>query len=222
MNDSRKIIKAAEDYQNYGYSNLRMNLFEQSLNTIGKGRLIDLGAGHCSFSIKASQLGWETTALDIREERKPDLPPEIRFINADVSSSSWKPEDYDVVAILGLFYHLDQKSQHELLSRLMGKILILDTHTASNRGTGYFELTNQLGPLTKMGGEIGRVFAEAPGNNTDIRKQDRLLASYENEQSWWATRKSLLKTLNSFGWSKISEKKHKLSGAKRIFLTAEV
>jgi hypothetical protein len=88
-------------------------------------------------------------------------------------------------------------------------------------GNGLFELRNQVGSLVEQNGEKGRNFFESPGVSSEERKAQKLLASYENDESWWPTEKSLIATLRSFGWQEISIKSHNLKGAQRIFLTAK-
>jgi hypothetical protein len=216
-----KIKRAEKHYQTYGYSELRTNLFEESLLDFQTGRIIDLGAGHCSFSLKANSLGWEVTALDIRQNRKPSLPKAIKYISGDLNSDVWDSTNFDVICLLGVYYHLDQVSQHKLLNRIKGKNLILDTHVSTEMGNGLFELRNQVGSLVEQNGEKGRNFFESPGVSSEKRKAQELLASYENDESWWPTEKSLIATLRSFGWQEISIKSHNLKGAQRIFLTAK-
>jgi len=184
------------------YHLLRQAVFEQSLLFIEgmlgrKGTLLDLGAGHCGFSRIAHAMGWKATALDIRTARKPELPPEIAYIHADLNSAAWNVDDYDLVLCLGVYYHLDQTMQHALLRRCSGKPLIIDTHFANpaNIPNGY-----GLGNFHEKNGEAGADYREAPDLDDSTRKATSLLASFDNPTSWWPTKDSLLNTLNRHGW----------------------
>ncbi len=189
------------------YHALRQPIFEHALKfielTIGfKGRIIDLGAGHCNFTRMAHEMGWLATALDVRSERKPDLPPGVDFIEADLNSDDWDANLYDAISCLGVYYHLDQDMQHKLLARCQGKPLILDTHFANPKGvpTRYSYIRNE--PYEKNG-ETGVDYGEVTNLSDDERKRSSLLASYENKTSWWQTKDSLMNTLHDYGWKHI-------------------
>ena len=167
-----------------------------------KGSVIDLGAGHCIFTRDAHALGWQATALDVRIDRRPDLPDGVSYIHANVNSDDWDPSQYDVIACLGLYYHLDQEMQFNLLEKCRGKTMIIDTHFANEDNS---KTIGGLSDLTIMGEEQGAIFKEAPGSSVVERKETRLLASYENSTSWWPTRDSLKKTLHRFGFEHVWE-----------------
>lgn len=186
------------------YHKFRQVLFEHSLlmmeAVIGrKGRVIDLGAGHCQFALIAHEMGWEATALDVRPDRKPDLPDEVHYISADLNSDAWSAEDYDVISCLGVYYHLNQTMQHRLLDRCSGKPLILDTHFAKPPGVAH-RFGAGLSETYEKNGEIGADYIEAPGLADDQRKRHSLLASHDNPTSWWQTKGDLTRTLHQRGW----------------------
>ena len=208
------------DYDAYGTSDIRLRLFAEALRMFDTGSLIDLGAGHCKFSLLAHELGWRTTALDARTERRPELPDGIRYIHAEVESNEWNPADHDVIVCLGLYYHLDQVAQFALLERIQGRALILDTHWATTDGSGWFTRSGQLTGLARMGDEDGAWFAEAIGRTEAERKQSALLASYGNDRSWWATLPSLQATLRRFGYESQWIAAHPYTGAQRSFIIA--
>lgn len=201
---SHKENIAAPATPNVVYHLLRQAAFEQSLlfmqNVLGrKGTLIDLGAGHCAFSRMAHAMGWKVTALDVRSERVPELPPEINFIHSDLNSQLWDPADYDLILCLGVYYHLDQQMQHGLLWRCAGKPMIIDTHFANPPGapTRY---GRALGLTHERNGEMGADYREAAHQDDNTRKSANLRASYDNPTSWWQTKESLLKTIHEHGW----------------------
>lgn len=208
------------DYDAYASSGIRIRLFHEALRMFPTGSLIDLGAGHCKFSLEAHSKGWRVTALDARTERRPELPDDIRYVHAEVESDAWNPADFDVIVCLGLYYHLDQAAQHALLDRIRGRALVLDTHWATTDGSGWFTRTGQLTRLSRLGDEDGAWFDEAPGRTVEQRKSSALLASYGNDRSFWATLPSLEHTLRRFGYDVQWVASHPYHGAQRSFIVA--
>ena len=189
------------------YHVLRQHIFEHSLllmeGVLGrKGTLIDLGAGHCAFSLMARAMGWQATALDVRTARVPDLPEEIRFLHGDIDSDAWTASDYDLIVCLGVYYHLDQDMQHRLLKKCRGKPLIIDTHFANPKGlpTRYI---SALSETYEKNGETGADYREARHLSDEARKTADARASFDNPTSWWQTKESLLDTLHDYGWPHI-------------------
>lgn len=204
MSMNRREGRAMSEKPNVVYHLLRQAVFEQSLlfmeAALGrKGKVIDLGAGHCAFTRMAHAMGWHPTALDVRRDRVPSLPEGVDFILGDVTSESWDPKDYDLILCLGLYYHLDQDMQHSLLERCRGKPIIIDTHFANppEIPTRY---KAALGKTYEKNGEMGADYREDGHLDDGARKTKGLLASFENPTSWWQTKDSLLKTLHDYGW----------------------
>ncbi len=73
------------------------------LSLFPAGRLIDLGTGHGNLAIVAADLGWQVTGVDARTERWPD-DERVTWIQGDIRHQA--SEEFDVVACLGVFYHL--------------------------------------------------------------------------------------------------------------------
>ena len=65
------------------------------------------------FSIAAADAGWRVTALDARGDRFPE-DGRVDWQVGDVRSADLG--GYDVVACLGLFYHLTVDDQLDLLN----------------------------------------------------------------------------------------------------------
>ena len=148
----------------------RVEIFRSILRLLTPGTLLDLGAGHGSFSIAARDLGWAVTAVDARTERTP-YAPGITWVESDVRDFEF--EKVDVVAILGLFYHLERSDQLALLQRCAGMTTIIDTHVS-------------LRPLVEDGGYVGHYFEEV---------LDAPTASWKNNMSFWPTEDSLLRMM---------------------------
>jgi predicted RNA methylase len=159
----------------------RIIVFSRLLSLFPPGNLIDLGAGHGKFSIAAAEMGWDVTAVDARTERNTPAAG-VTWVEADVREVDL--EGYDVIACLGLFYHLTAQDQIDLLSRCSGTPLIIDTHIATGRST--HPLSEEVTQL----GYRGRLYHEGEG----------LLSSWGNPQSFWPTPRSFHKMLKAAGY----------------------
>ena len=163
-------------------SNRRIEIFSRLLDLFQPGRLVDLGAGHGAFSHAAAKTGWQVTAVDARTER--NLPVSgVTWVEADVRDVDLKA--YDVVACLGLFYHLTAEDQIDLLARCGKTPLIIDTHVANGLST------HQLSDEVNEFGFTGRLFAEGVG----------LLSSWGNPKSFWPTPDSFHRMLGQAGYN---------------------
>ncbi len=165
---------------------LRFKWFNLMLATFPVGRLIDLGAGHGNFSVAAADAGWTVTALDARGDRYPTDDPRIDWQVGDVRDVDLS--DFDVIACLGLFYHLTVDDQIALLARAKGTPIILDTHVANNR-----PVPMRLSERVEQQGYVGRLYTE-PDQTTSS------LASWGNEQSFWPRTRDLYKMLDDYGY----------------------
>jgi hypothetical protein len=112
----------------------RFRIFDTMLGWFHPEHLVDLGAGHGLYSIRAADAGWKVTAVDARTVRFPD-DPRITWRHEDVRDTAL--EGYDLIVNLGLFYHLTLDDQLSLLDRAVGTPMILDTHVATRNPKGY-------------------------------------------------------------------------------------
>ena len=156
----------------------RLDIFRSILAPLRPGRLVDLGAGHGKFSILASRLGWDVTAVDARTTRTPDAPG-IEWVQADVRD--FPLEGYDCVSILGLLYHLEVDDQLDLLRRAAGTLTIVDTHHA-------------LATTHTERGYRGRTFSE---------QLDAATAGWGNPTSFWPTEESLVRQFHDAGFERV-------------------
>ena len=152
--------------------------------------LVDLGAGHCKFSVWATRLGFEVTAVDGRTVRLPEDLGTIRFVEADVRS--YDPRGHGVVAILGLLYHLELADQESLLRRCCyGAPVIVETQVhvpemVANDPKDWHR-------LVERDGYCGVDFPE--GNNP--------MASIGNKTSFWHTEASMELLFERAGYSQM-------------------
>lgn len=156
------------------------------LGLLPVGTLVDLGTGHGAFAQRAAGQGWQVTGVDARDDRLPD-DPSVNWVIADVREVDLAP--FDVIACLGLFYHLTIDDQLELLRRAAGRPLILDTHV-DNGASGH-----PLSPRERVGPHEGSWYRE-PGRTT---------SSWGNPRSFWHTPASLHALLGSCGYPVVLE-----------------
>lgn len=163
---------------------LRFRWFHQMLAMFPTGRLVDLGAGHGKFSVAAADAGWKVTAVDARGDRFP-TDDRVEWVVGDVRTAP--VEGYDVIACLGLFYHLTIDDQLDLLSRCAGVPLILDTHVANDRKSP-FSLSEEV----ELRGYRGKLFKEELEAST---------ASWNNEESFWPRPREMYRMLDDHGYN---------------------
>ena len=166
-------------------SNPRFRLFDTLLAQFQPGKLVDLGAGHGKFSMRAADKGWEVTAVDARTERFPEHPG-VTWRHQDVRETDLS--GFDLIANLGLFYHLTLDDQLSLLDRSKGIPMILDTHVGVAREKGF-----SLSAMVRQQGYRGRFYSEEG-------LQDQPTASWGNDQSFWPAPGALYRMLNERGW----------------------
>jgi hypothetical protein len=166
----------------------------RKLDPLAGRTLVDLGCGPCLFAKVARDEGFLVTAVDSRTERIP-LPEElddIFFVQSDVRY--FDVRDYDVVAILGLLYHLDLDDQMRLLKKANGSTVIVDTQfhdpARIRANPEPWELN-----IVERNGYRGVVFPE--GDNTQ--------ASWKNRESFWPTEDSLLRMYADAGYRSVTK-----------------
>ncbi len=157
---------------------LRLGHFVDVLQRFPAGHLLDLGAGHGLFSRLAADLGWRVTAVDARDERFP-RDDRVRWVRADVRDFD-EYEGVDLVACLGLWYHLTLDDQVALARRMAPRPVILDTHFAMPRRKDHHHHADRVSDLVQQDGYEGRLYSET-GLHT------RPTASWGNELSFWPT-----------------------------------
>ena len=165
----------------------RLDLFDGLLGRFPPGRVVDLGAGHGKFSLRAADAGWDVTAVDARSNRFAD-DDRITWVEQDVRE--FDLTGFDLILCLGLFYHLTLDDQLSLLGRVSGTPTIIDTHVATNHST------HQLSPPVEVKGYRGRMYAENGWEN-------RNTASWQNEQSFWPRPKALYRMLEENGFTAV-------------------
>jgi hypothetical protein len=164
----------------------RVVSFKALLGLFPPGRLLDLAAGHGLFSVTAQEMGWRATAVDARTERMP-MTPGIDWVQHDVRT--YDVSGFDVIALLGLLYHLELPDQLDLLRRCSGTVTILDTHH-SNRPTHVEQ------------GYAGHTFTEV-AKDQEERIAETATAAWGNLTSFWATQPDLVRMLQDCGFETV-------------------
>lgn len=162
----------------------RSEIFDAILSGFPRGRVVDLGAGHGKFSLRAADLGWDVTAVDARTTRFVE-DDRITWVQQDVREVDL--EGFDLILCLGLFYHLTLDDQVALLRRAAGTPLVLDTHVATPNPT------HPLSGPVEVGGYRGRYYSEEGWEH-------RNTASWGNVESFWPRRAELYRMLADHGY----------------------
>jgi SAM-dependent methyltransferase len=178
----------------------RRHAFTQLLGLFPTGRLVDLGAGHGRFSLLAADMGWDVTAVDARTKRFPD-DPRPRWVRADVRDVDLAP--FDVIACLGLFYHLALEDQLDLLARASHTPTIIDTHL--DHGVHEHDLSEQRQPRE---GYTGRFYAEPRA----------LTSAVGNRESFWPTLETFHRMLHEAGFTTVLTLEPWITGDRTFFL----
>jgi SAM-dependent methyltransferase len=163
----------------------RREIFQQLLGLFRPGRLVDLGAGHGLFAIDSTRTGWQVVAVDARTERNT-AAPSVEWIESDIRS--FQLDGFDVIACLGLFYHLTVEDQVDLLRRSSGTPIIIDTHLANGLSS------HPLSETVELDGYRGRIFGEEEG----------YASSWGNASSFWPEPDSFYKMLDDMGYDVVA------------------
>jgi hypothetical protein len=173
----------------------------------------DLGAGPCVFSRIARDLGYRVTAVDVRDERVPRDLVDIAFVKSDVRAYS--PEGHDVIAIVGLLYHLTLEDQLDLLSRCpLSSTLIIDTQV---------HIPELVVRESNRAGFADRIVTQGPYSGVIYPELDNPMASWGNASSFWHTEPSLLSLLENTGrsWIRIVDPPYVSKYGARTWLVAD-
>lgn len=189
---------------------LRIALFTDLLSRFHAGRLVDLGAGHGIFARVAADLGWEVTAVDARADRFPD-DGRITWVHSDIRACVGQEFDADVVACLGLWYHLTLADQLALAACCAPRPLILDTHLGMPSEADHPLHRRRLSRLRTQDGFQGRLYREQ-------RHDPRGTAAYGNDHSFWPTPSSLERQLLDAGYDVVEQVSPAIAPDRRFFV----
>lgn len=193
---------ATKPFPTLDHLSLRLKLYRWLLSEIWPDapglRLVDLGSGRGDFARVASRRGFRVTAVDAR-------PPwtltgatsvaatsrEFDFVQRDLRTIA-SFEDHDVVACIGVLYHLPYEDQRRLLERCAGRPVVIDTEVyeaeripASRRDR--FSPTSFDGYEGAVCRELGQVFS-----------------SHGDPFSFWFKENSLLRFFADLGRDRVT------------------
>jgi len=177
----------------------RVRIFRSLISSYKPGRMLELGAGPGTFSLAASRMGWEATAVDVRTMRTPDaeaaedpkraeLIKSVNWVEADVREFPVHAGEYDLVCIFGLLHHLEVEDQKALLERCSHTLTLLTVRVAA-------AVVDVQGPYEGM-------YRREKGETREERDQIPQ-ASWGNELDFWHTEESLLRLMRDCGYSKV-------------------
>lgn len=174
----------------------RLRVLDLVLDALGpaEGRTYaDLGAGFLYFSSRAQRHGFAVTAVDARPPwGGKEVPEGIDFVRHDVRTMPL--EGFDVVAIVGLLYHLRLGEQIDLLKRCDRRPTIIDTEVWCPDLVAEMGLeTPRLRPAAPEAGYTGAVLDETRS----------LWSSHGNPHSFWLDEPSILRLFEACGWSRV-------------------
>jgi SAM-dependent methyltransferase len=177
----------------------RMQILHSLMSPLKPGKMLDLGVGPGKSSLTAAKLGWDVTAVDVRNVRWPDPDAEedpktaelirsIKWVEADVREFPINPGEYDLICWLGMMHHLEVDDQLALFRRCSDTLLILDARVAP-------EVVVTEGPYE------GWYYREK--GETREERDAVPTASWGNELSFTPTEESLVRMLRDCGFTKV-------------------
>jgi len=171
-------------------------------------RVLDLGCLDGLFSIEFASHGAQTVGVEIREAniRKAQFCKEVlgldnlTFVQDDVQNISRDAlGEFDVIVCSGILYHLTGRDAIRLIETmyaLVTELLIVDTRITADAVEHVHHGNSAY---------WGEVAHEHAPSDTQEQKAKKLLSSWDNEQSFYFTRPSLVNLLSSTGFSSVYE-----------------
>jgi SAM-dependent methyltransferase len=218
-------LTTIEGAPDFAATNLHWRAIERFLTALFRGRLAglraaDLGCNEGGFSLALARHGAEVLGVEAREENVAKCRlladhfalPNLRFLQADVKDFRRDAHGaFDVALALGILYHLDDPvGWLEQVADATRAVLYVDTHFAPPEGADLESLEpglrGALGPVvtrTAEGWEYeGRWFHEF---DDEAQRDGMPWASFSNPDSFWLTKRSLLRALHRAGFDAVLE-----------------
>lgn len=172
-------------------------------------RLADLGCLEGGYAVEFARLGYEVLGIEVRDAniaacrhvQSRTALPNLAFAQDDAWNVAAHGR-FDAIFCCGLFYHIDRPRRFlELLASTGARILILQTHFATHQPGCKFALTD----LTEHEGLRGRWWTEFENEAAFADRANARWASWNNRQSFWLTRESILQGLSENGFDLVVE-----------------
>ncbi len=171
--------------------------------------LVDLGCLEGGYTLEFAKLGIRALGLEVRQSNfencllLKDLFPIENL--AYVKDNAWNLPSYgshDVTFCCGLLYHLDRpRSFIKMLGECTKRLLVIQTHFADEQIPESFKLS----PITQHEGLEGRWYREYDGTMSERDLEKLRWTSWENSNSFWLKRSSLLQAISEAGFDTVLE-----------------
>lgn len=124
----------------------------------------------------------------------------LSFIQEDARNISIESHGkFDAIICSGLLYHLTASDAIDLISKMFEmsrKVVVIDTHIAVAPKTRYVHDNDEY---------WGSIYHEHDKQDSQKEKSKKLWASWDNNDSFWFTKPSLINALNKTGFSSVYE-----------------
>ena len=174
-------------------------------------RILDLGCLEGSLTYHLARMGArESVGLEAREMnlakcefvQQQSGMTNLKFFQGDMLNMPAEIGDgYDLIVCSGVLYHVDADEILPFLTDLRNRskngCVIIDTHI-SQRALEYF--TPQEGLRA-----YGRSIVEHHGSESQDIKDKKAWASFQNNHSFWPTKRSLVNLLSAAGFGAVYE-----------------
>ena len=175
-----------------------------STKPLSQCRVLDLACLDGQIAIEFALQDAQTVGIEIREEniKKAEFCKNalgldnLSFLQDNVRNISSKVHGtFDVIVCSGILYHLtaaDAVALIEAMHQMCSRLVIIDTHTAQNAE----------GEFSHNGVDYsGSIFVEHSEGETQEQKSKKLWSSWDNVESFWFTRSSLVNLIANCGFS---------------------
>jgi SAM-dependent methyltransferase len=176
----------------------------------GEFSIVDLGCLEGGYTALFARAGFAALGIDGRPENIARCEqgagrlglPDLRFVCDDVRNLE-RYGSFDATFCCGLLYHLeDPVAFLRLVSRLTRRVLILQTHFATDALPARFP---NLSELTSHEGVAGRWYLEHPDDATDEEMLSQAWSSIGNRRSFWVEKRHLVQALIDMGFAPVYE-----------------
>lgn len=154
-------------------------------------RVADLGCLEGGHAAAFASAGYDVTGYEVRTENMLCCRylaehlelPNLAYVQADVRNVVAGPDSWDAVFCCGLLYHLEDPVSFLLrLGQITRRLLIVQTHYSTR-------------PDADHEGHRGHWYSEGSGR----------WASWQNDRSFWLTRRDLLAVIREAGFDLVFE-----------------
>jgi SAM-dependent methyltransferase len=182
--------------------------------------IIDVGCLEGGYALAFAKAGFTSLGIDPRSINVAKCEkvaeafslPNLRFVKDDARNiEAYGP--VDAVFCCGLLYHLDEPAAFlQAVGRCTRRLLILQTHYASEQLPLDGWLRSRLSPLTYHEGNLGRWYEEFSEETSPEEMERHVWASFGNHRSFWIEKKHLLQAILDAGFDSVYEQFDYLQG----------